>query len=114
MAKTYQGPATITFPGGGITVAADLRVEYGTSETVNGAGWVERTNGLKSWLGSVQADPDEGFGEVFSAQAAGGSLRLRLPDGRRGEFFPTGANSDGRMEIEGCGRAPFWDDSDDN
>lgn len=109
MAKTYQGPATVIAPGLAIAVEADLRVEYQTFETVNDKGWVIRERGLREWLGSIQADPDESFWELF-----GKTLQLRLPDGREGNFRPgESIRGTGRMEIHGAGPAPFWDEADE-
>jgi hypothetical protein len=109
MAKTYQGPATVVAPGLAISVEADLRVEYQAFETVNDNGWVIRERGLKEWLGTVEADPDETFWELL-----GKTVKLRLPDGREGSFLPGGTTvGTGRMEIHGAGPAPFWDESDE-
>lgn len=111
MATTYQGPATLVAPGRKLEVVADLRVEWQWPEAVNGHGHVVRERGLKEWLGSLQSG-DDSFWVVLES-----SPRLRLPDGREGSFFSHLGTPDtlteGRVEIQGVGAAPFWDEADE-
>ncbi len=107
MPMYYQGPAAAVAPGLAIPVVVDLRIEYQSVGTVDGSGWVMRERGRKEWLGSIETTGDGAWG-IFNADS-----KLRLPDGREGTFVTTSASSDGRVEIQGTGPAPFRDEADE-
>lgn len=86
---TYQGPAVALIGCDEISVTADL------ASRVDG--------GLRSWDGSLEADPSVDWFDD-------GPATLRLPDGREGEFIATaGTAGSGNVEIQGSGPAPFGD-----
>ncbi|MFF7361266.1 hypothetical protein [Streptomyces sp. NPDC008125] len=84
---TYQGPAVAFIGCDEIPVTADLAVQVG--------------RGLRSWAGSLEADPSVDWYDD-------GPATLRLPDGREGEFVATSGDAgSGSVEIRGSGPAPF-------
>lgn len=108
MAMNYYGPATLVAADLAASVVADLRIEYGTFEMLNDSGHVTRERGRKEWLGSLQCDADGSLWATLNA-----SPKLRLPDGREGTFVASTMSSDGHIEIQGTGPAPFWDEADE-
>lgn len=108
MAMNYYGPATLVAAGLAALVVADLRIEYGTFEMLNDNGSVTRERGRKEWFGSLQGDAGGSLWAVLDA-----SPRVRLPDGREGTFITSTMSSDGHVEIQGTGPAPFWDEADE-
>lgn len=92
MTNSYQGPVVVLMDGREHYANADLSIHV--------------ENGLKSWDGTLESDPSLDW---FDAPAAD-EARLRMPDGREGQFFATaGSLGSGRVEIQGSGSAPFGD-----
>lgn len=108
MAMNYYGPAMLVAANLAAPAVADLRIEYGTFEMLNDSGYVTRERGRKEWLGSLQCDAGGSLWAVLDA-----SPKLQLPDGREGTFVASTVCSDGHIEIQGTGPAPFWDEADE-
>ncbi|SCD44132.1 protein of unknown function [Streptomyces sp. Termitarium-T10T-6] len=92
MTNSYQGPVVVLMGGREHYANADLSIHI--------------ESGLKSWDGTLESDPSLDW---FDA-ADGDEARLRMPDGREGQFFATaGSLGSGQVEIQGSGPAPFGD-----
>lgn len=87
---TYQGPAVALIGCDEVPVTADLAIHV--------------NRGLRSWGGSLEADPAVDWFDD-------GPATLRLPGRREGEFIAvSGEAGSGNVQIQGSGPAPFGDD----
>ncbi|MFJ1704891.1 hypothetical protein [Kitasatospora sp. NPDC088346] len=97
--SSYHGTATVIASGVAISVEADLHADH-------------PADGLASWRGTLRADPktsgraapDTDFWQVAGNRWG----KLRLPEGREGDFVTT-CHAAGalQMEIKGNGSEPF-------
>ncbi|WP_189106225.1 hypothetical protein [Streptomyces camponoticapitis] len=100
---TYQGEATVIVNAVEYEVTADLRVETEHVGFIAG-GMRQTVEGLRSWGGTLTVQGPDAAWSISDADMA----RLRLPDGREGEFLVSAGDfSTGPLVITGSGAAPF-------
>ncbi|MFD3580454.1 hypothetical protein [Streptomyces sp. NPDC058644] len=102
---TYRGEVTVLLDDVEYTARADLHDQV-DRERIRAMATPTVLPGLISWGGSLDLDDEEAARNI----SQGGISRLRLRDGREGDFTASRGKHDlgtGHLVISGCGPAPF-------